>query len=108
MSILNELPNNISVTVSKRELVELFNNCLLKIKQEQAKVFPEHLSIKQLSEFINYSEPAIYKMVAKAEIPCYKISGKLLFKRTEIESWLIEFKQPTIKERFEVLRIKEK
>ena len=74
----------------------LINYCLQKGTETKAQ-FPEHLNIKQLSSYLNYSEPAIYKMVAHAEIPCYKISGKLLFKRIEIDNWLFEYKQPTIK-----------
>jgi len=65
----------------------------------QTKQFPEHLSIRQLAEYLNYSEAAIYKMVASAEIPNYKLSGKLLFKKNEIDDWLHEFKQPTLRTR---------
>jgi excisionase family DNA binding protein len=82
--------------------------CLSKNQNEKAKTFPEHLSIKQLAEYINYSEPAIYKMVAQASIPSYKIAGKLLFRKSEIIDWLIDFRQPTIKERVAELKGKEK
>jgi len=99
MNILNDLHENVNITVSKRDLIELVDLCLSKTPCKQAKEFPEHLSIKQLAAYLNYSEAAIYKMVAQAVIPSYKLSGKLLFKKVEIENWLIEFKQPTIKAR---------
>mgnify|MGYP001001399129 CR=1 FL=1 len=105
MDFISSLPDNINVTVSKKDLLELFNICLIKSRQDQEKHFPVFLSIKQLSEYFNYSEPAVYKMVAQAEIPCYKISGKLLFKKTEIDAWLFEFRQPTVNEKVgELLR----
>jgi excisionase family DNA binding protein len=103
INLLKQLPDSISVTVTKRDLMDVIDICLSKNQNDTAKTFPEHLSIKQLSEYINYSEPAIYKMVSQATIPCYKISGKLLFKRAEIDSWVLDFKQPTIKERINEL-----
>lgn len=99
MNILQDLHENVNITVSKRDLVELIDLCLTKSVGKQTKQFPEHLNLKQLAEYINYSEPAIYKMIAQAEIPAYKLSGKLLFKKTEIDEWLMQFKQPTIKAR---------
>lgn len=92
-----------NVKISKNELIELVNYCLQKGAETKAQV-PEHLNIKQLSSYLNYSEPAIYRMVAHSEIPCYKISGKLIFRRVEIDDWLFEFKQPTIKSQISQLR----
>jgi len=99
MNILQDLHENVNITVSKRDLVELIDLCLSKTAYKQTKHLPEHLNMKQLAEYLNYSSAAIYKLVAQAVIPSYKLSGKLLFKKTEIEDWLIEFKQPTIKAR---------
>ncbi len=106
MHKFNELPENISVTVTKKDLLDLINICLQHNQLKQKKSFPEHLSIKQLSEYINYSEPAIYKMVANACIPCIKLSGKLLFRRSEIDDWLNDFRQPTSKEKISELEDK--
>ena len=95
MNIYNQIPDNINITVSKQDLIDLVNTCLLKNIGQQ-KYLPEYLSIKHLSEYLSYSEAAIYKMVAKSVIPFFKIGGKLLFKRKEIDSWLLEYKKPTI------------
>lgn len=84
------------VTLEKTDLIELVSYCLQKGAEKKAQV-PEHLNMKQLSRYLNYSEAAIYRLVSQAAIPVYKLSGKLLFKRTEIDEWLFEFKQPTIK-----------
>ena len=103
MDFIRDLNENVNLTVSKKDLLELIEICLNKNELRQLKQFPEHLNLKQLAEYINYSEPAIYKMIAQAEIPAYKLSGKLLFKKTEIDDWLIQFKQPTIKARIDEL-----
>jgi len=94
------LPEEVNITVTKKDLVNLVNICLSTNEYRQAKPIPEHLTIKQLSEYLNYSAPAIYRMVGQSEIPNYKLSGKLLFKKTEIDHWLHEFRQPTTKDRF--------
>jgi len=93
---------DVEVTFKKSEFIDLINYCIKRssILTEQ---FPSHLNIKQLSRYLNYSEPAIYKMVAEASIPNYKLSGKLLFKKAEIDDWLSDFKQPTIKNRISEL-----
>jgi len=88
--------DSVTYTLQRDELIALINYCLQKNTEAQTQL-PEFLNIKQLSRYLNYSEPAIYKMVAHSEIPCYKLSGKLLFKKSEVNSWLFEFKQPTIK-----------
>ena len=106
--LLENLPENVNITVTKKDLVDLINICLFKEESRLEKQIPQHLTIKQLAEYLNYSEPAIYKMVGQAEIPYYKLSGKLLFKRTEIDLWLNEFRQPTTKERFTKLETKRK
>lgn len=100
MNYLQQLPDNVNITVTKKDLLDLVNICLANSEYRQAKQIPEHLTIKQLSEYLNYSAPAIYRMVGQSEIPNYKLSGKLLFKKTEIDLWLNEFRQPTTKERF--------
>ena len=106
LNIFNDLHDNVNLTVTKRDLVELIEICFTKHAYKQTKQLPEHLSIKQLAEYLNYSEAAIYKMVANAEIPNYKLSGKLLFKKTEIDGWLHQFMQPTLKARLAELNSK--
>lgn len=95
------------VKITEVELVELVNYCLKK-GSEAMEQFPPHLNIKQLSRYLNYSEATIYKMVGHAEIPCYKISGKLIFKKSEIDDWLFNFQQPTLKTRISLLESNDK
>jgi excisionase family DNA binding protein len=99
MVFLENLPENVNITVTKKDLFEIIDYCLSKNLNKQAIEVPEHLTIKKLAEYLSYSPPAIYKMVGQAEIPSYKLSGKLLFKKSEIDDWLLDFRQPTIKAR---------
>jgi excisionase family DNA binding protein len=100
---LSDLNENVNLTLSKKDLFDLVETCLSK-GNRQVKQFPPHLSIKQLSEYLNYSTGAIYKMVSQAEIPTYKLGGgKLLFKKSEIDDWVLDFKQPTTKARLDEL-----
>jgi len=93
---LLRMPDNVNVTVTKKDLIDLITICIVKNTNARAKNFPDFLSTKQLSEYIGYSVPRIYQLVAKAAIPYYKIGSKLLFKRIEIDAWLLIYKQPTI------------
>ena len=103
MLTLDNLHENVNFTLKKKDLIELIETCLNKSSEKQ-KIFPQHLSIKQLAEYLNYLAGAVYKMVSQAEIPTYKLGGgKLLFKKSEIDNWLLDFKQPTTKTRLDEL-----
>jgi excisionase family DNA binding protein len=104
--VIEKLPENVNITVTKKDLFEIIDYCLRRNLNKQAIEVPEHLTIKQLSEYLNYSPPAIYKMVGQAGIPSYKLSGKLLFKKSEIDVWLSDFKQPTTKDQINELNNK--
>lgn len=99
--------DNMKVVIQKGDLARIVDYCLIKYA-ETTEQYPPHLTIKQLSRYLNYSEAAIYKMASSKEIPFYKLSGKLLFKRAEVDEWLFQFHQPTIKTRMSLLDNDEK
>ena len=92
------LPNCVNVTITKNELVEAIKFYAKNKNNENRVNYPEYLTIQQLSSYLSYSKPALYKMVGNSSIPYYKLQSKLLFKRSEIDSWLLDFRQPTINE----------
>ena len=61
-------------------------------------VNPDHLTVKQASEFLNIAEQTIYGYTHRKEIPFYKPHKKLYFLKSELEVWLRQGKQG-IKER---------
>ena len=95
---INSLPDNVSVTVSKKELVEAIKFYTTNENNENRVNYPEYLTMQQLSSYLGYSKPAIYKMVGNSAIPYYKLQSKLLFKRSEIDDWLLDYRQPTVRE----------
>jgi excisionase family DNA binding protein len=53
----------------------------------------EFISIKQVAKLLNSSEAWIKKLIQNKTIPSYKIAGKRLFKRDEIEEWISSQKE---------------
>ena len=56
-------------------------------------VNPDHLTVKQASEFLNLAEQTIYGYTHRKQIPFYKPHKKLYFLKTELEEWLRQGKQ---------------
>jgi len=48
-----------------------------------------YLTTRELAALLRIRERKVYELVAKGEVPCSKATGKLLFPRQEVESWLL-------------------
>lgn len=55
---------------------------------------PEYLTTREVAELLRVKERKVYEMAAAAEIPCRRVTGKLLFPRAELEAWLIGDQAP--------------
>jgi len=51
---------------------------------------PEYMTTSELAELLRIKERKVYEMVSSGKIPCTRATGKLLFARREIDSWLGE------------------
>ncbi len=54
-----------------------------------------YLTTKEVAELLRLKERKVYDLVAAGEVPCVRVTGKLLFPRDLIEAWLarnLEFK----------------
>jgi len=49
---------------------------------------PEFLTTREVAALLRVRERKVYDMAAASEIPCRRVTGKLLFPRAEIERWL--------------------
>lgn len=49
---------------------------------------PQFLTTKELAELLRVKERKIYELAGAGEIPCRRVTGKLLFPRDEIDAWL--------------------
>ncbi len=48
----------------------------------------EFLTTRELAELLRIKERKVYDLAASGEVPCSRATGKLLFPRREIDSWL--------------------
>lgn len=55
---------------------------------------PEYLTTREVAELLRVKERKVYEMAAAEEIPCRRVTGKLLFPRAELEAWLIGDQPP--------------
>lgn len=49
---------------------------------------PEFLTTHELAALLRVKERKVYELAASGEIPCRRVTGKLLFPRVEIEAWI--------------------
>ena len=49
---------------------------------------PTYLTTREVAELLRVKERKVYDLAASGGIPCRKVTGKLLFPRAEIETWL--------------------
>lgn len=49
---------------------------------------PDFLTVRELAELLRIKERKIYDLAASGEVPCVKVTGKLLFPTAEIRSWM--------------------
>jgi excisionase family DNA binding protein len=49
---------------------------------------PEFLTTREVAALLRVRERKVYEMAAADEIPCRRVTGKLLFPRAAIEAWL--------------------
>ncbi|MFZ4725860.1 MAG: helix-turn-helix domain-containing protein [Paludibacter sp.] len=64
-------------------------------KQES---FPETFGKKECSQLTGYAVNTINKMICEKAIPFYKRNARVIFKRTEIQAWLLSNRIQTIEE----------
>ena len=49
---------------------------------------PAFLTTRELAELLRVKERTVYDLAAAGEVPCRRVTGKLLFPRAEIEAWI--------------------
>lgn len=54
----------------------------------EARAAPAFLTTKEVADLLRVRERKVYEMAAEGEIPCRRVTGKLLFPRIELDAWL--------------------
>ncbi len=49
---------------------------------------PQFLTTKELADILRVKERKVYDLASAGEIPCRRITGKLLFPKSEVDAWL--------------------
>lgn len=52
-------------------------------------------TIRELAEYLKLKEKTAYALVAKGEIPGFKVGGSWRFKKPDIEAWIEHRKNET-------------
>ena len=66
--------------------------------QTKQELFPGTFGKKECSQLTGYAVNTINKMICEKAIPFYKRNAKVIFKREEIEAWLLANRVQTIEE----------
>lgn len=74
----------------KEELQLIRKEMTQQPKQEQEK---EIMFVKDAAAFLNRAVSTIYSLVQKGELPHYKRGRQLIFRRSELVSWINDGKQ---------------
>jgi excisionase family DNA binding protein len=49
---------------------------------------PAFLTVRELADLLRVKERKVYQLAADGEVPCRRVTGKLLFPREDIEAWI--------------------
>lgn len=58
----------------------------------------EVLTVKQCAALLSYSTDQIYRLVSKSQIPYYRLSGQLRFRKSEVLEWAFKNRKRTKEE----------
>ena len=76
----------------------------IKWKEENAiNTFPEIMSIDIAAQYTGYKKSTLYRKTCSNTIPFYRQGHRVLFRKEDLEKWLLSDKQETVKEHIERL-----
>ena len=83
-----------ATTIQSITLQDLSNQ-LGRVEQLAAISAKTILDLDEAALFTGFSKGHLYRLTSQREIPHYKKSRKLYFKKTELEDWMLEYKVET-------------
>jgi excisionase family DNA binding protein len=63
------------------------------------------LNVKEVSAYLALRTSTVYTMVEEKKIPHYRIGRQIRFKKSEIDEWMEEQKEPVIDARVEARKV---
>ena len=61
----------------------------------QKPVEPEYLDVRGLAAYSSLAVPSLRDYIRRDNLPCFKVRGKVLVRRSEFEDWLESFRVKT-------------
>ena len=95
----NELRSKPLALLTVQEFLELQQ--VEKIPQTQSIQISDIIGIDEAVLITGYRKNTIYSKTSQNTIPYHKRGNRVVFKRSELESWMLENRQETIEERIE-------
>jgi len=92
----NDVPQALAHLINKVEKIET----LLNVKQPQAQESDQWLNLNDLCKYHpdHPAKPTVYAWIGQRSIPYHKKGKKLMFLKSEIDSWLKESRRKTAAE----------
>ena len=56
---------------------------------------PDYLTVRELADLLRIKERKVYDLAASGEVPCIKVTGKLIFPATEVREWIASGRSAT-------------
>lgn len=97
---LSKIPGYLKLEVRKEDL-EAFGQQLLEqaiSRRDTASEIREILNVNEAAELTGLARQTLYGMTSQRTIPFFKRGKRILFKRSELEQWLLENRKQTISE----------
>ena len=85
----SDFSKDIVIQATKEDLIKAFKAVVMDMKINPVKKW---LSLRDVSVYTGYKAPTLYKYVQEKKIPYYKRNGKLMFLKSDIDSWMNEGK----------------
>jgi len=63
------------------------------------------LNVKGVSEYLALKKSTVYSLVEEKKIPHYRINRQIRFKKSEIDEWMEEHKEPAVDVREEAKKV---
>ena len=58
--------------------------------QTEPPTAPDYLTVKELAALLRLKERKVYDLAAAGDVPCSRVTGKLLFPREDVQAWIDE------------------
>lgn len=85
------------------EFIQLQSSATQTLNFPQEKYQSDIIGIEEAAKITGYKRSTIYCKTSDKTIPYHKRGNRVVFKRSELETWMLENRQETIDERIERL-----